>query len=215
MCGGNSHLQGIAVDDELKYMFFSYTSALAVIEIATGELVASIGGFGGGSFGTNGGAHLGCIDYYDGYIYGSLEYKSPGKKFYLAIFDVNRLLAAGVGVSIQDPAYDWSNPICTAVLLEESTRDFRDPVDTSLFSGQDEFGHATNEGNNGHWFACSGIDGVTFGTMPCDTIGKLYLIVAYGVYAASNMHGSASPLKSASRNDNAYNVLQFYDVADF
>ena len=204
MCGGNSHLQGIAVDDELKYMFFSYTSALAMIEIATGELVASIGGFGGGSFGTNGGAHLGCIDYYDGYIYGSLEYKAPGKKFYLAIFDVNRLLAAGVGVSIQDPAYDWNNPICTAVLLEESTRDFRDPVDTTLFSGQDEFGHATNEGNNGHWFACSGIDGVSMGKWPGGKDDEIYMIVAYGVYQFS----------SSPRNDNTYNVLSYYKLSD-
>ena len=204
MCGGNSHLQGIAVDDELKYMFFSYTSALAVIEIATGELVASIGGFGGGSFGTNGGAHLGCIDYYDGYIYGSLEYKSPGKKFYLAIFDVNRLLAAGVGISIQDEAYDWNNPICTAVLLEEATRDFRAPVDTTLFSGQDEFGHATNEANNGHWFACSGIDGVSMGKWPGGKDDEIYMIVAYGVYQFS----------SSPRNDNTYNVLSYYKLSD-
>ena len=204
MCGGNSHLQGICVDDELKYMFFSYTSALAMIEIATGELVASIGGFGGGSFGTNGGAHLGCIDYYDGYIYGSLEYKAPGKKFYLAIFDVNRMLAAGVGVSIQDESYDWNNPICTAVLLEEPSRDFRDPVDTTLFSGQDEFGHATNEGNNGHWFACSGIDGVSMGKWPGGKDDEIYMIVAYGVYQFS----------SSPRNDNTYNVLEYYKLSD-
>ena len=91
MCGGNSHLQGIAVDDELKYMFFSYTSALAIIEIATGELVASCGGFGQGSFGTPGGSHLGCIDYYDGKIYGSLEYKSPGAKFFVCAIDTSMI----------------------------------------------------------------------------------------------------------------------------
>ncbi len=204
MCGGNSHMQGICVDDELKYMFFSYTSALGVIEIATGELVASIGGFGGGSFGTNGGAHLGCIDYYDGYIYGSLEYKSPGKKFYLAIFDVEKMLAAGTEVSIQDEDYDWDNPICTAVLLAEPTVDFRAPIDTTLFTGQDSHGHATNEGNNGHWFACSGIDGVTMGKWPGGNDDEIYMIVAYGVYQFS----------SSARQDNTYNVLQYYKLSD-
>ena len=203
MCGGNSHMQGICVDDEVKYMFFSYTSALGVIEIATGKLVASIGGFGGGSFGTNGGAHLGCIEYYDGYIYGSLEYKAPGKKFYLAIFDVERLLAAGTEVSIQDENYDWDNPICTAVLLAEPTIDFRDPVDKNLFTGQDASGHATNEVNNGHWFACSGIDGVTMGKWPGGSDDEIYMIVAYGVYEFS----------SYPRQDNTYNVLQFYKLS--
>ena len=29
LCGGNSHMQGICVDDKMEYMYFSYTSALA------------------------------------------------------------------------------------------------------------------------------------------------------------------------------------------
>ena len=202
MCGGNSHLQGIAVDDELKYMFFSYTSALAIIEIATGELVASCGGFGQGSFGTPGGSHLGCIDYYDGHIYGSLEYKDPGKKFFLAIFDVERMLEQGVGVSVSEQ--DMDEPICTAVLLEEPTRDFRAAVDTNVFSGQDEFGHATNEANNGHYFACSGIDGVSMGKWPGGKDDEIYMIVAYGVYQFS----------SSARQDNTYNVLEYYKLSD-
>ena len=84
MCGGNSHLQGICMDDEGKYLYFSYTSSLAKLDMSTGKVVASVGGFGQGSFGTPGGAHLGCLDYYDGWIYGSLEYKEPGKKFFIA-----------------------------------------------------------------------------------------------------------------------------------
>ena len=80
LCGGTSHLQGICVDEKLEYMYFSYTTALAKIDIRTGELVASVVNFGPGGFDVEGGAHLGCIDYYNGHIYGSLEYKSPGKK---------------------------------------------------------------------------------------------------------------------------------------
>ena len=68
MCGGNSHLQGICVDDKMEYMYFSYTSSLAKVDMKTGEVVGSVGGFGQGSFGTPGGAHLGCLAYYDGKI---------------------------------------------------------------------------------------------------------------------------------------------------
>ena len=32
LCGGNSHMQGICVDDKMEYMYFSYTSALAKVE---------------------------------------------------------------------------------------------------------------------------------------------------------------------------------------
>ena len=210
MCGGNSHLQGICMDDEGRYLYFSYTSALAKLDMATGKVVASVGGFGQGSFGTAGGAHLGCLDYYDGWVYGSLEYKSPGKKFFVAAFDTSKMTE--VGMDIKSETFTEG---VTGILLKEPTEDFRDGISTTVFGGHDSKGEATNEQNNGHRFACSGIDGVTFGTMPGDTSGKLYLIVAYGVYAASNLKGSASPLKSASRNDNAYNVLQFYDVEDF
>ena len=98
MCGGNSHLQGICVDDELKYMYFSYTSSLAKVDMATGEVVASVGGFGEGSFGTEGGAHLGCLAYFDGWVYGSLEYKDPGKKFFVAAFDTAKLTEKGMDI---------------------------------------------------------------------------------------------------------------------
>ena len=201
MCGGNSHLQGICMDDEGKYLYFSYTSALAKLDMATGKVVASVGGFGQGSFGTPGGAHLGCLDYYDGWIYGSLEYKEPGKKFFIAAFDASKITEIGMDIK----GDDFDDGGVTGILLYEPTEDFRDPIDTNVFSGQDSYGHATNEANNGHAFACSGIDGVTFGTMPGDTSGKLYLIVAYGVYQFSNIN----------RYDNTYNVLQFYDVEDF
>ena len=201
MCGGNSHLQGICMDDEGKYLYFSYTSALAKLDMATGKVVASVGGFGQGSFGTPGGAHLGCLDYYDGWIYGSLEYKEPGKKFFIAAFDASKITEIGMDIK----GDDFDDGGVPGILLYEPTEDFRDPIDTNVFSGQDSYGHATNEANNGHAFACSGIDGVTFGTMPGDTSGKLYLIVAYGVYEFS----------SINRYDNTYNVLQFYDVEDF
>ena len=201
LCGGTSHLQGICVDEKLEYMYFSYTTALAKIDIRTGELVASVVNFGPGSFGVEGGAHLGCIDYYDGHIYGSLEYKSPGKKFFLAIFDADEMTAVGMDVNNM-PA---DQKVITGVLLSEPTMDFRDPLDTEVFTGQDAYGDATNEENNGHRFACSGIDGVTMGKWPGGGDDEIYMIVAYGVYGGG---------KFENRYDNMYNVLQFYKLSD-
>ncbi|MFR1052019.1 MAG: LamG-like jellyroll fold domain-containing protein [Lachnospirales bacterium] len=200
LCGGSSHLQGICVDEKLEYMYFSYTTALAKVDIATGELVASVINFGPGSFNVEGGAHLGCLDYYDGHVYGSLEYKQPGKKFFLAIFDTDEMTEVGMDVNKMAP----DQKVVTGVLLSEPTLDFRDPVDTEIFSGQDEYGHATNEKNNGHRFACSGIDGVTMGKWPGGDDDEIYMIVAYGVYAFSDIN----------RYDNTYNVLQFYKLSD-
>ena len=214
-CGGSSHMQGICIDDEGKYMYFSYTSVLAKVDMATGKVVASVGGFGEGSFGASGGAHLGCLDYYDGWVYGSLEYKDPGKKFFICAFDTSRMTEVGVDVD-EIPVDENGHNGVTGILLYEPTMDFRDGLSTELFGSQDKYGEATNNSNNGHRFACSGIDGVTFGTMPGDTSGKIYLIVAYGIYSAANFSDpSGTKIKDTNRLDNAYNVLQFYDVEDF
>lgn len=201
LCGGTSHLQGICVDEKLEYMYFSYTTALAKIDIKTGKLVASVVNFGPGGFDMEGGAHLGCIDYYNGHIYGSLEYKSPGKKFFLAIFDADKMTAVGMDVNNM-PA---DQKVITGVLLSEPTMDFRDPLDTEVFTGQDAYGDAANEENNGHRFACSGIDGVTMGKWPGGGDDEIYMIVAYGVYGGG---------KFENRYDNMYNVLQFYKLSD-
>lgn len=201
LCGGTSHLQGICVDEKLEYMYFSYTTALAKIDIKTGKLVASVVNFGPGGFDVEGGAHLGCIDYYDGHIYGSLEYKSPGKKFFLAIFDADKMTAVGMDVNNM-PA---DQKVITGVLLSEPTMDFRDPLDTEVFTGQDAYGDAANEENNGHRFACSGIDGVTMGKWPGGGDDEIYMIVAYGVYGGDRFE---------NRYDNMYNVLQFYKLSD-
>ena len=99
MCGGNSHLQGICVDDKMEYMYFSYTSALAKVDMKTGEVVGSVGGFGQGSFGTPGGAHLGCLAYYDGKIYGIPFTRQVIGYFY------NKDLFAQAG--IEKPAETW------------------------------------------------------------------------------------------------------------
>ena len=126
-CGGTGHLQGICVDDKMEYMYFSYTDLLAKVDLRTGKVVGSVGGFGGGGFGADGGAHLGCLAYYDGMIYGSLEYKQPGKKFFVCAFDEDAITTTGMSVDdISEGGY--------GLLLREPTEDFRDPLDDTAYS---------------------------------------------------------------------------------
>lgn len=93
------HIQGIAVDPEKKFIYYSYTTVLVKARL-DGTVVGWVGGLMG---------HLGCIDFNDsnGKVYGSLEYKhdSIGRHimnhlgvelaeedaFYVAIFDVDKI----------------------------------------------------------------------------------------------------------------------------
>lgn len=202
-CGGSSHLQGICVDDKMEYMYFSYTDVLAKVDMKTGKVVATIGGFGPGSFYSSGGAHLGCLAYYNGRIYGSLEYKSPGKKFFVAVFDETKITETGM--NINDLAVKKEDYGVYSILLEEPTADFRDPLNDrdAIIEGGSTDGTAVNEQNLGHKFGCSGIDGVTFAPMPGSSDGKIYMFVSYGIYGWADCY------------DNDYNVLQVYDPAEF
>lgn len=102
---GPFHVQGIAVDLERGYIYFSFTTKLLKMDFE-GNLIGSVDGMTG---------HLGCLTMNpaDGRVYGSLEYKDDaiGKGirrtldagqvapedekdrtgFYVAIFDVDRI----------------------------------------------------------------------------------------------------------------------------
>ena len=61
------HVQGIAVDKNREYMYFSFTTCLLKTDM-NGNLIGSVTGLAG---------HLGCIayNYENGKVYGSLEFK--------------------------------------------------------------------------------------------------------------------------------------------
>ena len=182
------HIQGIAVDTEQKYMYYSYTTMLIKTDMQ-GNIVGSVTGLLG---------HLGDLDFNDadGRLYGSLEYKNDAigqgilrmekserklqTAFYIAIFDVDKITREGMDAE--------KDGIMTTVFLPTVLEDYLAEV-------------LTAEGKQNHRLGCSGIDGVTFGPKLGKKGGKQYLTVGYGVYGDTD------------RSDNDYQVLLQYDVS--
>ncbi len=159
------HVQGIAIDKDRKYMYYSFTTCLVKSDMQ-GNVIGTVEGLVG---------HLGCIayNYGDGKVYGSLEFKNdcigagilsglgletkPEEGFYMTIFDVDRINRIGMDAE--------KVGVMKAVYLKEVCDDYL----------------AEN-----HRFGCSGIDGTTFAPNPGDKEGKMYLHVAYGIYGDVN-----------------------------
>ncbi len=180
----SGHIQGIALDPEKGYLYCSYTQMLLKLDLQ-GNLIGSCTGLFG---------HLGCIAFNkeDGKIYGSLEYKNDsigkgilnflGKSdteletaFFIAIFDVDR---------IDRPDMDaCTSGVMKAVYLKEVSDDY----------------NGCGEDGKEHRYACSGIDGTSFGPKFGTADGKHYLTVAYGIYG------------DVDRTDNDRQVLLQYD----
>ncbi|MCR5484175.1 MAG: hypothetical protein K6F09_01155 [Clostridiales bacterium] len=161
------HVQGIAVDRDGKYIYFSFTTVLVKTDMS-GHLIGTVTGLTG---------HLGCITYNsaDGRVYGSIEYKhdaigldiekQTGRKlaaedaFYVGIFDVEKISRVGMDAE--------KDGIMTAAYLPDAAEDY---------------GFINPDGTK-HRYACSGIDGVGFGPVFGSPDGSPYkLFVAYGIY---------------------------------
>ncbi len=188
---GNNHIQGIAVDYEKGYIYYSFTTKLVKATLR-GELIGCVDGLLG---------HLGCISFHqeDGCVYGSLEYKNDviGKgilkrlgseeqvedAFYMAIFDVDRIVRMDMDAE--------KDGIMTVVFLEEVVNDYHG-------SGKNKDGETVP-----HRYGCSGIDGTAFGPLFGQPDSGNYLYVAYGIYSDLN------------REDNDHQVLLCYDVSNW
>src|SRR3954465_8547561 len=102
-----SHVQGIAVDLQGGYIYYSFTTLLAKYDFS-GKLVGTLVGWAG---------HLGDLDFNpgDGRVYGSLEYKRD-KAFYIAVIDVSRLNQVGLDAA--------KSEIFHTVYLPEVAKDY-------------------------------------------------------------------------------------------
>lgn len=180
------HCQGIAVDTEKGFIYYSFTTCLIKSDLE-GNIIGSCDGLLG---------HLGCIDFNDedGRVYGSLEYKNDaiGKgilrmmdsdaeitdAFYCAVFDVDKIDRMHMDAC--------ADGVMRTALL-------RDVVDDYL---------ATENGIP-HRNGCSGIDGTTIGPMPgAPKDSKQYVFIAYGIYG------------DVTRDDNDDQIILCYDPED-
>lgn len=154
-----SHVQGIAVDLEGGYLYYSFTTLLAKYDFS-GKLVGTLVGWTG---------HLGDLDFNpaDGRVYGSLEYKKT-QAFYIAVIDVSRLDRVGIDAAKSD--------LFRTVYLSEVVADY-----SADMNGDGKFDGDTGKTRD-HRYGCSGIDGVSFGPAFGRTDGPRYLTVAYGIY---------------------------------
>ena len=180
---GSGHLQGICCDDELNYMYFSFTDRLIKVDMRIGEIVGTVTGLAAGSI--SGGAHLGCLAYYNGFVYGSLEYKKD-ERWYIAAFDTEQIRG---DMHYTDPG------VMYAIHVPDVDEEYKDELD----AGE----HRNSDTSMGHKYGTGGIDGITFGTLPGAGLdSKVYMIVTYGPYG------------NATRYDNNNQVLLVYDPED-
>ena len=168
------HIQGIAVDTQRQYIYYSYTTMLVKADMQ-GRVVGTVTGLLG---------HLGCLDFNDadGRVYGSLEYKndaigrgilaSQGERdrhadegIYIAVFDVGRITHEGMDAE--------RDSIMTTVYLADVVDDYTATV-------------TTESGERPHRYGCSGIDGVSFGPRFGRSGGRQYLTVAYGIFSETD-----------------------------
>lgn len=178
------HIQGIAVDEEKGYIYYSYTTIFVKAKL-DGTVVGYVEGLTG---------HLGCIAFNreDGKVYGSIEYKHDNigqsimrrtgqtiageDAFYIAIFDVDQIDRLAMSAEDDD--------VMRAVYLPDVVEDYM----------------ATGEAGKPHRLACSGIDGVSFGPVfGEEKNSKKQMMVAYGVYG------------DVERKDNDYQIIRQYD----
>ena len=183
----SGHVQGIAVDRQGGYIYYSFTNLLAKYDFS-GKLIGTLVGWTG---------HLGDLDFNtaDGRVYGSLEYKKD-KAFYIAVIDAARIDRVGIEAGKSD--------IFRTVHLPEVADDYTADVNgDGRFDGDDGQFRDNAAASPDHRYGCSGIDGVAFGPAFGRSGGKLLLTVAYGIYG------------NTARTDNDHQMLLQYDIADW
>ena len=177
---GCGHLQSFCCDDELNYMYFTFTDRLIKVDMRTNEVVGTMTGLRAGSI--SNGAHLGCLTYKDGWIYGTLEYKVE-ERWYIAAIDADKIVG---DVNFADPG------VMYAIHVPDVDDDFRD----NLNAGE----HVNSASSMGHRYGLGGIDGLTFGTLPgAGMDSKEYLLLSYAPYGNS------------TRYDNNNQIINVYD----
>ncbi|MBQ8027986.1 MAG: hypothetical protein IJ262_01115 [Clostridia bacterium] len=197
--GGGSwdvrHCQGITVDHQNGYIYYSYTTILVKCSMEDGSIVGTVNVPGG---------HMGDIIYNaaDKKIY--CGYYAPGRKgIYVLIFDTTKITKENMA-----PTED----VVRSVFIREAWNDYNAKVTFKAAEDEEETTEATEAATEkeektitlNHRYGCSAIDGICLGPDFSGKIkGRELLTVAYGIYADS------------TRPDNDYQVLLQYDVSSW
>ena len=191
ICSGfwkEGHVQGIALDTQKGYLYFSFTTILLKTDLQ-GNPIGSVRRLAG---------HLGCITFDPDRrrVYGSLELKHDAigqgiiqrtgwdpnaeDNFYLVSFDVDRITRMDMDAE--------TDGIMRAVWLKDVVADYNatDPVSGKF-----------------HRYGCSGIDGTGYGIVPGSSDPPKKILVAYGIYG------------DPQRTDNDHQVFLQYDPEVF
>ena len=183
------HVQGIAVDAERGYVYYSFTTMFLKTDLL-GNPVGSVIKLAG---------HLGCITYdaEKDLVYGSLELKhdsigagiisrtgwdpSAEDSFYLVSFNCSAITEMNMNAETDD--------VMSAVYLCDVVKDY---TETDEVSGKP------------HRYGCSGIDGTGLGPVFGEAANSpKKIMVSYGVYSETD------------RADNDYQVILQYDTSVF
>ncbi len=182
---GKCHCQGMTMDKEKNYIYYSFTTKLVKTDL-DGNVLGYVDNITG---------HLGCIDFNDedGKVYASLEYKND---------EIGRGILKNLGYSDENIKDGFYIAIFDADKINRPAMDAEtDEVMKTAYlkTVYDDFTGTTTEGKK-HVYGCSGIDGLAIGPDSGDKSGKNYLHVAYGIYG------------DTGREDNDNQVILQYDI---
>ena len=170
------HVQGIAIDAERGYVYYSFTTVFVKADL-DGRIIGTVEQLAG---------HLGCItlDRDSGAVYGSLEFKH----------DVIGMGIVGrTGRALADEDAFYLVKFDTALIDRVGMNAERDGVMRAVYLRDviEDYSATDSLDGRAHRYGCSGIDGVAlgpiFGEAP-DSEPKL--MVAYGIYRESDRSGN-------------------------
>ncbi len=183
------HVQGIAVDTERGYVYYSFTTMFLKTDLL-GNPIGSVIKLAG---------HLGCITYdvKNNLVYGSLELKHDAigvgiinrigydatseDAFYLVAFDCNKINRMDMNAETDE--------VMKAVYLADVVNDYTEKDEAS---------------GKSHRYGCSGIDGTALGPVfGAAKTSEKKIMVAYGIYS------------DTERSDNDYQVILEYNTNIF
>jgi hypothetical protein len=181
------HVQGIAVDVQGGYIYYSFTTLLAKYDFS-GKLIGTI---------ENLPAHLGDMDFNpdDGCLYASFE-NLENQAYYITMIDGSKIDRVGIDIA----QTDIFRTIYVAEVLKDYLVDLNHDGRLTLDYGKDREREAESPD---HRYGVAGMDGVGLGPEFGHTDGPRYLTVAYGIY------------NNLNRTDNDHQVLLQYDLRDW